>query len=364
MPGGEAALAIAGHRVRRQRDDRHVAAGAPLARADRRGGLEPAHVGHLQVHQDDVELLPRPPVATASRPLPTVRRPRARAAPAARRPASGSSRCPPRRERAASASEARCDARARRPRGRSGVASGANASTIASSRSDCLTGLVSCAAIVVPARVAAAGAPAEVSTISITPAIRGSALIARASVKPSMSGISASVITRSNGLPRHRPPRAARRARPPRSSTADALHLPAREHLLEDLPVGGVVVDDEHAQVRRALSARATPPRSAAAAARTRAMKWNVAALARLALDPDPSAHQLDQLRGDRQAQAGAAEAPRGRRVGLRERAEDLPLLVARDADAGVGDREAQRRLRRRHAARCATSHDDFAARR
>ena len=43
----------------------------------------------------------------------------------------------------------------------------------------------------------------------------------------------------------------------------------------------------------------------------------------RLALDPDAAAHQLDELRRDRQAEAGAAEPARGRAVGLRERLED-----------------------------------------
>ena len=54
------------------------------------------------------------------------------------------------------------------------------------------------------------------------------------------------------------------------------------------------------------------------------------------------AAHQLDQLRGDRQAQAGAAVPARRRAVGLRERLEDLPLLRRRDADAGVADDEVE----------------------
>ena len=44
------------------------------------------------------------------------------------------------------------------------------------------------------------------------------------------------------------------------------------------------------------------------------------AALAGLALDPDPAAHQLDQLRRDGQPQAGAAVLARRRAVGLGER--------------------------------------------
>jgi hypothetical protein len=47
-------------------------------------------------------------------------------------------------------------------------------------------------------------------------------------------------------------------------------------------------------------------------------------------------------LRGDRQAQAGSAVFARGGVVGLRERLEDPPLLVRRDADPGIGDGEVQ----------------------
>ena len=58
-----------------------------------------------------------------------------------------------------------------------------------------------------------------------------------------------------------------------------------------------------------------------------------------LALDPDPPAHQLDQPGRDRQAQPGAAVLAGRRAVGLVERLEDRPLLLGRDADAGVGRR-------------------------
>ena len=54
------------------------------------------------------------------------------------------------------------------------------------------------------------------------------------------------------------------------------------------------------------------------------------------------AAHQLDQLRADRQAQPGAAVGARGRAVGLGEGLEDDALLFRRDADAGVADGEMQ----------------------
>ena len=56
-------------------------------------------------------------------------------------------------------------------------------------------------------------------------------------------------------------------------------------------------------------------------------------------------AHRADQLRGDRQAQPGAAVPRRGRGIDLRERRENALLVLRRDADARVGDREPQPRL-------------------
>ena len=56
-----------------------------------------------------------------------------------------------------------------------------------------------------------------------------------------------------------------------------------------------------------------------------------------------PAAHELDEAQRDREAQAGAAVAPRRRAVGLRERLKDCPLLVLRNADAGVADGEVKR---------------------
>ena len=89
---------------------------------------------------------------------------------------------------------------------------------------------------------------------------------------------------------------------------------------------------------------------TAAAATSKGSTIWNVLPVARLALDPDASAHQLDQRGGDRQAEPGAAEPARGRAVGLRERLEDRARFSARNADAGVAHREAQPRRGRRSA--------------
>ena len=51
----EAALAVFGHRMRGERDDGHASSEALLGPADRAGGLDAVHPGHLHIHQDEVE---------------------------------------------------------------------------------------------------------------------------------------------------------------------------------------------------------------------------------------------------------------------------------------------------------------------
>ena len=80
-----------------------------------------------------------------------------------------------------------------------------------------------------------------------------------------------------------------------------------------------------------------------------RQQEEELGALPDRARDADLAPHRLDEALADRQPEAGAAEAPRRRLVGLREGGEDRPDLVGRDADAGVADadREAPRLARR-----------------
>src|ERR1700674_4009716 len=66
---------------------------------------------------------------------------------------------------------------------------------------------------------------------------------------------------------------------------------------------------------------------------------------ARLALQADTATHQLDQLRRNREAEAGAAAPPRDRRVGLGERLKNIAPAVERYADTGVADLKAQNAL-------------------
>src|SRR5439155_26177691 len=54
-----------------------------------------------------------------------------------------------------------------------------------------------------------------------------------------------------------------------------------------------------------------------------------------LALHPDTAPHQVDELGGDRQAEAGAAVAPGHGAVGLDEGGEDRRLLLPWNADSG-----------------------------
>ena len=58
-------------------------------------------------------------------------------------------------------------------------------------------------------------------------------------------------------------------------------------------------------------------------------------------LHHDAAAHQLDQRAADRQAQARAAEPAADRGVGLLEAAEQARAGLLVEADAGVGDLEA-----------------------
>ena len=66
------------------------------------------------------------------------------------------------------------------------------------------------------------------------------------------------------------------------------------------------------------------------------------AAGARRAFDADGAAHAFDQAAADRQAEAAAAEAAGDRAVDLGELGEQLAQCFRGDADAGVGDREAE----------------------
>ena len=121
------------------------------------------------------------------------------------------------------------------------------------------------------------------------------------------------------------------------------LHAPTGKGLRQDAAGGRVVIHHQHGNPPESLHFHVP------AAGRRGHFdcdgEMEAAAFPRFALDPDPAAHHLHQLGGDRQAQTGAAILARHGRVFLCEGVEDqLPLLDG-DADPGVGDDEVQGRL-------------------
>ena len=73
-----------------------------------------------------------------------------------------------------------------------------------------------------------------------------------------------------------------------------------------------------------------------------RAAKGKARSGARRAVHDQEPAHEVGQLARDRKPEAGAAVAPGGRFVDLREALEDVLLGAQRDADAGVAHVDAQ----------------------
>ena len=94
-----------------------------------------------------------------------------------------------------------------------------------------------------------------------------------------------------------------------------ALSSTARMRTPVDVDQRGACVGGEHRGWVLLLEAGSEPERRPAA---------------RLALDADPAAHELDEAPADGQPQAGAAEAPRGGSVGLREGLEQHVDLLGR----------------------------------
>src|ERR1700719_1692726 len=74
--------------------------------------------------------------------------------------------------------------------------------------------------------------------------------------------------------------------------------------------------------------------------------KVECTAAARLALDPHSATHHLRELRRNGQAQARTAVIARRRAVDLCKGFKNEPLLLLRDANAGVSYVEVKRELR------------------
>ena len=120
------------------------------------------------------------------------------------------------------------------------------------------------------------------------------------------------------------------------------LHLPGAEPFLQDVPVGGVVVDDEHMQVVERDRWPGGDQLRGVRLTSERRREGEGAAPARRAVHGKRAAHQSHQPRSDRQAQARPAISSGGRHILLFKGPKDLLLLVGRDADAGVADLKAQ----------------------
>ena len=73
-------------------------------------------------------------------------------------------------------------------------------------------------------------------------------------------------------------------------------HAPAEEHLFEQAPVRGVVVDDEDAAGLADRPRRTPPPRGGGVHRRETRGEMERASLAGFTLHPEPPAHQLHEL--------------------------------------------------------------------
>ena len=132
-----------------------------------------------------------------------------------------------------------------------------------------------------------------------------------------------------------------RRERRPATGYHRRLHAPVGQHLCEDAAVRGIIVNHQYGQVLHVHSLgqrlRRRPCLQAEACREVEG-----ASCADFALDPDPAAHQGDELRRNCQPQSRAAKLARRGTVGLREGVEDHVLLFGGNPDAGVTHREMQ----------------------
>ncbi len=149
------------------------------------------------------------------------------------------------------------------------------------------------------------------------------------------------------------------------ASAGDSVSREAMPHFAglqrEDAPIGGVVVDDEHALARelRLRADEVARPGGSQCRDRTLDRERERRPLARaVAFRPHASAHQFGEALADREPQPGAAVLARRRRIGLRERLEQPAHAFGRQPDAGVAHGERQLGLPVRGGRRGHREHD------
>ena len=125
----------------------------------------------------------------------------------------------------------------------------------------------------------------------------------------------------------------------------------AKEHLLEDITAGGVVVDRQNLQAfgdggqfgRNGFLGLFLEG-EAGREVKRRSDGVGVGFLPRrVAFDPNASFHELDEIFRDRQAQAGPSVLPRGGAVGLREGLKNEVAFFGGYSDSRVADGEPER---------------------
>ena len=126
-------------------------------------------------------------------------------------------------------------------------------------------------------------------------------------------------------------------------------HVPVLHLMQQDAAIGRIVFDHQHTLLRQAmpvrLAARRRSRRGPGRANLEVKRKCENRTLARCAVDLDQSAHHLHQLLADGKAESGAAITARGCGAALLEYLEQALLRFLRYADAGVPHRYADARV-------------------
>jgi hypothetical protein len=125
------------------------------------------------------------------------------------------------------------------------------------------------------------------------------------------------------------------------------MHVPAAEEGFQKAPIGGIVVHNEHWQTTPgsvcwySICANAEPRGYGKVCGERKA-----AAFPLRTLKPEVPPHEMHQLFGNGQPETGTAILPASSAIGLRKRFEDQRVLIRRDTDPSVADRNVYHDLR------------------